>query len=99
MTPAPSPALPELLLYTRDGCHLCDEARQSIEHVLGERRLAGRAVPPLREVDIAADPELERIYRVRIPVVTIAGAELELIIGARRLADLLERVLDGVTAS
>lgn len=90
--------LPELILYTRDGCHLCDDARQSIETVLAERRADDRPVPILREVDIATDPDLERTYRERIPVIELGGERLELLIGPRRLARMLERVLDGVTA-
>jgi hypothetical protein len=95
----PSPALPELVLFTRDGCSLCPEARESIELVLDERRRSGRPVPTFREVDIAGDDELERVYRERIPVVEIGGERLELVIGARRLARLMERILDGVTAA
>ena len=98
MAPVP-PALPELFLYTRDGCHLCDEALAAIEGVFEERRHLARAVPRLHIVDIAADPALERLYRERIPVVTFGAEELELAIGPRRIARLLERVLDGVTAA
>jgi len=94
-----SPALPELVLFTRAGCGLCDEAREAIEVVLDERRRSGRPVPLLREVDIAADPALKEAYGERIPVVTLGDERLELIVGARRLARLMERVLDGVTAA
>jgi hypothetical protein len=96
---SPSPALPELVLFTREGCSLCPEARDAVEQVLDERRRSGRPVPAFREVDIAGDDELERDYRERIPVVEISGERLELVIGARRLARLMERILDGVTAA
>ena len=95
----PAPALPELVLFTREGCSLCPEARDAIELVLDERKRSGRSVPPFREVDIARDDTLERVYRERIPVVEIAGEHLELVVGARRLARLMERILDGVTAA
>jgi Glutaredoxin-like domain (DUF836) len=95
----PSPALPELVLFTREGCSLCPEARDAVELVLDERRRSGRPVPTFREVDIAGDEELERAYGERIPVVAIGGERLELVIGARRLARLMERILDGVTAA
>lgn len=98
MTPPPSPPLPELVLYTREDCHLCDEARTSIELVLSERRAAGRPIPPFREVDIASDEDLERTYRDRIPVVVLGDERLELVVGPRRVARAIERVLDGVTA-
>jgi hypothetical protein len=96
--PSSSPALPELVLYTSAGCHLCDDAREAIDTVLTERQAAGRPMPSERTIDIAGDSELERAYRERIPVVTFAGERLELVISARRLARLLERVLDGVPA-
>ena len=56
-------------LYTRPGCHLCDEARDEI--------LALRAeLPPfeLREVDIELDDASHARYLERIPVVEVDGA-------------------------
>ena len=88
-----------LVLVTRQGCHLCDEALAAIDDVIRDRRLAGLLVPQLRLVDIAGDAALEHLYGERIPVVTLDGEELELVIGVRRLARLMERVLDGVAAS
>ena len=99
MGPSLSLALPDLVLFTREGCSLCPEARNAIDLVLDERRRAGRHVPTFREVDIAGDDELERVYGERIPVVEIGGERLELVVGARRLARLMERILDGVTAA
>ena len=55
-----------LVLYTRDGCHLCDEARAVLL----------RIGHPFEEVDIEADPELHRLYLERIPVVALDGVEL-----------------------
>jgi glutaredoxin len=60
--------LTELTLYGRPGCHLCDEARDSI---LGLRE-QGYAFD-LREVDIETDDELLRSHLERIPVVTVDG--------------------------
>jgi glutaredoxin len=56
-------------LYGAPGCHLCADARALLE----EER--GRLGFELEEVDISADPALERAYRVRIPVVEVAGRE------------------------
>ncbi len=55
-------------LYTRPGCHLCDEARDSILAMRGE-------LPPfeLREVDIEQDAELHARFLERIPVVEVDG--------------------------
>ena len=55
-------------LYTRKGCHLCDQAREAIL----ELRRSGHPLE-LREVDIESDPELELDYRERIPVVAVNG--------------------------
>jgi hypothetical protein len=61
---------PEVVLYSRDGCCLCDDARAILERV--------RAVYPftLTERDIETDDALLRAYLERIPVVTIDGVEV-----------------------
>lgn len=59
-----------VVLYTRAGCHLCDEARATILEVQA-------AVPfALEEIDIESSDQLVRDYGVRIPVVTVDGEEL-----------------------
>ena len=59
-----------VVLYARDGCHLCNEARGVIEEVR-------RTVPfTFTEVDIETDDTLVRDYGIRIPVVTVDGEEL-----------------------
>ena len=57
-----------LTLYARDGCHLCDEAREAILAL----RESGRAFE-LMEVDIEADERLHATYLERIPVVAVNG--------------------------
>jgi glutaredoxin len=59
-----------VLMYSRPGCGLCDEAREVI--------LAERARTPFdyREVDISGSDELELEYGIRIPVVLLDGEEL-----------------------
>jgi glutaredoxin len=57
-------------MYSRPGCHLCDEARESLE------RVQTRAPFTLREVDITADDALHKRYLERIPVISIGGEEL-----------------------
>jgi glutaredoxin len=54
-------------LYTRRGCHLCDEAKKAIE--LARRRAAF----DYSEFDIDSDPELRRLYNEEVPVITIDG--------------------------
>lgn len=61
----------QVVLYTRDGCCLCDEARRVLVKVRDE----GGQPFALEERDIEADERLLRAYLERIPVVTIDGAE------------------------
>jgi glutaredoxin len=58
-----------VVLYSRPGCSLCDEARAII--------LAERARVPFsfEEVDVSGDDELELAYGLRIPVVVVDGEE------------------------
>ncbi|HEV2915986.1 MAG TPA: glutaredoxin family protein [Pyrinomonadaceae bacterium] len=54
-------------LYTRPGCHLCEEAKREILAA----DCADRYV--LEEIDIDADPALLERYGWEIPVITING--------------------------
>jgi len=56
---------PQVTLYTRKGCCLCDDAKR----VLLEARR--RAEFHLEEVDIDLDPELRRRYNDEVPVIAI----------------------------
>jgi glutaredoxin len=58
-----------VVLYAREGCCLCDEARQTLG------RVRARHPFELQERDIDADERLLRVYLERIPVVTIDGVE------------------------
>ncbi len=62
-------SVPEVVLYGRDGCCLCDDARVILE------RARARHPFTLSEVDIDVDEGLLRAYLERIPVVTIDGVE------------------------
>jgi glutaredoxin len=57
-------------LYTRPGCHLCDDARAALQ------RLRARLPFTLQEVDITTDDALHRRYLERIPVIALDGEEL-----------------------
>lgn len=73
-----------VVLYSRAGCHLCDEARAVLE--------TERARTPfdLEELDIEADDELVKEYGVRIPVIVIDGVErFEISVDPRELARLV----------
>ncbi|HEY3505044.1 MAG TPA: glutaredoxin family protein [Actinocatenispora sp.] len=58
-----------LTLLTRQGCHLCDDAKEAMA------RVAATAGVGWREVDVATDIELEREYGDRLPVILLDGRE------------------------
>lgn len=58
-----------VIVYSRPGCHLCDEAKAVIENSNCSDRFT------LEEVNIESDDELLMKYRYDIPVVTIDGVE------------------------
>jgi hypothetical protein len=87
--------LPDLILYGRADCGLCDEARQLVQALLDERRARGVQTPGLREVDIESDPALERALFASIPVVELRGRRLETVTSLAKLRRLLTDVLDG----
>ena len=77
---------PRVTLYTRPGCHLCDDARAVVAAVcadLGES---------FTEVDIDGDPELTRRYGEEIPVTLVDGVQHDY---WRVDADRLRRALRG----
>jgi glutaredoxin len=57
-----------LVIYSRPGCHLCDEMKEIVTRVI--RPLPGVT---LNEVDISGDADLEARYGLEIPVLTIDG--------------------------
>ena len=58
-----------VVLYSRPGCCLCDDAREVVERVRRRRPFT------LIERDIDGDETLLRAYLERIPVVTIDAVE------------------------
>lgn len=76
-----------VVLYVRQGCHLCDDARPLVAGVATE---AGTRVD---EVDIdAGGPDLVERYGELVPVVTVDGVQQ----GYWRIdADRLRRALAG----
>jgi glutaredoxin len=84
----------QVVLYTRPGCTLCDEARQALGLLLARRVADGRAAPTLVERNIEADPELERAFLVEIPVIELGDRRLTLATSPARIERLLAEVLD-----
>jgi glutaredoxin len=60
----------EVTLYTRPGCHLCDEAKSQMAPLLAE--FGAR----LREVNIDADPNLRELYNLDVPVIFVADRKV-----------------------
>ena len=58
-----------LTLYTRPGCHLCQEMKVIVERVIRETRVAAQ----IEEIDIANNPDLEERYGLQIPVLLVNG--------------------------
>jgi glutaredoxin len=54
-------------IYSRPGCHLCDDAKEIIQRV--QRRYPFS----LRLINIEEDPALEAAYGTEIPVIFING--------------------------
>lgn len=81
--------LPDLVLYARPACSLCDEAREAISAVLDDRRSRGLPVPAVVERDIDTDPVLLRRYLERIPVVELGDERVELVVSVGKLRRLL----------
>ena len=90
--------LPDLILYTRPGCHLCDDAREAIQGLLEDRAARSAPLALLREVDITTDSELERRFFETIPVVELGGDRLELAVSPARIRRFLAAHLDTVIA-
>jgi hypothetical protein len=79
----------QVVLYTREGCCLCDDARD----VLARVRAESPARFVLKERDIEGDDGLFRAYLERIPVITIDGEEaFELFVDEAELRQRLDIV-------
>jgi glutaredoxin len=58
-----------LTLYSRPGCHLCDDMKAIVERVA---RTSTRPVT-IEVIDISSDAELESRYGLEIPVLLVNG--------------------------
>ncbi len=56
-------------LYSRPGCHLCDDAREVIA------RVCAATGTSYDEVDITTSPDLLRAYAEQIPVTLVDGRQ------------------------
>jgi hypothetical protein len=78
----------DVVVYSRPGCHLCEEAIAQIVALHGEGYRFD-----LREIDIESDELLLRRHLERIPVVEVDGIEVsELILDRAGLMARLDTV-------
>ena len=56
-------------IYSRPGCHLCDEMKAVVERVAGSTAPAAT----IDVIDISSDPDLESRYGLEIPVLLVNG--------------------------
>jgi glutaredoxin len=56
-------------LYTREGCHLCQEARETV------RRVCGELGEEFEEVDVDTDPALRERFTDEVPVTFVDGRQ------------------------
>lgn len=56
-------------LYSRPGCHLCDEMKAVVQRVTR----ASEVPMTIEEIDISTDPALEARYGLEIPVLLVEG--------------------------
>ena len=86
----------EIVLYSRPGCHLCDETHAILDELLAKRASQGLPSPAVVERNIDDNEDWHRRYTFVIPVVAIGGRELELATKPTRLGRFLAEALDGV---
>ena len=61
-----------LTLYSRPGCHLCEEMKAVVQRVVG----ANEAPIAVEEVDISTSGDLEARYGLEIPVLLVDGRKV-----------------------
>ena len=76
-----------LTIYSKPGCHLCDEMKAVVAHVT-----AGAPDISVNEIDISTDPQLDDQYGLEIPVLMIDGRKAA---KYRVAEDVLRRMLEG----
>jgi thioredoxin-related protein len=68
--PRGADAVIALTIYSRPGCHLCEEMKAVVARVARAMTLT------LQEIDISTDPALEARYGLEIPVLLVEGKKV-----------------------
>jgi glutaredoxin len=58
----------KVTIYSRQGCHLCDDAHNTLESLREELKFE------IEVINIDEDPELVKLYSDQVPVIHIDGA-------------------------
>jgi len=61
-----------LTIYSKPGCHLCDDMKAIVDRVVGTSALR----ITVEEIDITTDPDLEARYGLEIPVLLVDGKKV-----------------------
>lgn len=78
-------------LFTRVGCHLCDEARNAIKNLPSKYQLA------VTEIDVDDSQEYQSKYGDKVPVLVIdGGPSIESFITEKALRQTLDRLSKNV---
>ncbi len=77
-------------LYTRRGCHLCDEAKAELHSLRAELPFT------LVETDVDSDYALQQAYGLLVPVVVVDGRRISELRFAAPARAALRRCLEGV---
>ena len=59
-----------ITIMSKPGCHLCEEAKKIVSHVVGDH-----ATVLIEEVNILENPDLHDQYKDVIPVIMVDGVE------------------------
>ncbi len=85
--PGPDPAAPpRVTLVVRDGCHLCEPAREVVARVAADLGVGWE------EVDVDSDPDLRARWSDEVPVTLVDGRQHDFWrVDETRLRDALAR--------
>jgi len=79
-----------LTIYSKPGCHLCDEMKSTVRRVLSTR--PAEPTISVEDIDISGDPALLDRYGLEIPVLLIDGKKAaKYSVSEQELTQMLDR--------
>lgn len=61
-----------LIIYSRPGCHLCDEMKALVAHVVGATGISAS----IEEINVETDADLEGRFGLEVPVLMLNGKKV-----------------------